>query len=467
MRFLVASDSDVQRQLIVTLLEARYSARVVEAGSGVDAIKALIANPAFDCAIGNQADVFTHIRENRLEIPCVLASDRGLEAYPELVGHELAGILGAQDMAGALARLVDSFELASTFHRAQATHCRVSLKVLRKIDFCNCDLFVRVADRFLKVKNHGEPIDDELVSRFENRGVESLYIRHADAAGFLAYLSQNILGAKSLLETPDEVSRLAQAAEKLGGDPLKRDVVELADSLVRALGRDTEIEAALGLTESARRQVRAAAQALAMTPELELVVKASIRLSLQTITSNSRLLRQFVNALKAGGSDFGARCTLICYVACALATALEWGSDFTRYKLALAAFLHDILLDDRLARCRRPEGLKGADAEAYAAHPEKTAALVRKMRDLPPDVDKIILQHHERPDGSGFPSHIDHSRMLPLSCVFIVADDLVRFALESGKDSWPVAEFLARFGPEYEVGSFKRIQAYLSGLPLG
>src|SRR5262249_53528393 len=161
-------------------------------------------------------------------------------------------------------------------------------------------------------------------------------------------------------ETPVEVKKLAQAAETLGGDSLKRDVVELADALVRALERDTEIEAALAMTDAARLQMRAAALALAMTPELELLVKASIRLSLQTIMRNGRLLRHFVKALERGGSDFGVRCTLVCYVACALATALEWGSDFTRYKLALAAYLHDVLLDERLARLQKLNDLEGA-----------------------------------------------------------------------------------------------------------
>jgi HD-GYP domain-containing protein (c-di-GMP phosphodiesterase class II) len=72
----------------------------------------------------------------------------------------------------------------------------------------------------------------------------------------------------------------------------------------------------------------------------------------------------------------------------------------------------------------------------YQTHPDLSVKLLMgKRMVVPPDVQKAILQHHERLDGNGFPDKLIGSKIAPLSQVVALAD---RFeALMFGSDKRP------------------------------
>ena len=76
-------------------------------------------------------------------------------------------------------------------------------------------------------------------------------------------------------------------------------------------------------------------------------------------------------------------------------------------------------------------------------------------------MDTIVLQHHELPDGSGFPRGLYHHQISPLACVFIVAQDLLDFYLANAASAHPKADvfqaFLAERETRYSSGTFKKI----------
>ena len=86
------------------------------------------------------------------------------------------------------------------------------------------------------------------------------------------------------------------------------------------------------------------------------------------------------------------------------------------------------------------------DIEAYENHP--------------PDVDVLVVQHHERPDGSGFPSKLFAHQISPLSALFIVAHDLVSFLYDEGSHE-SLKDFVLRYKEQYKIGNFKKILANL------
>ena len=86
--------------------------------------------------------------------------------------------------------------------------------------------------------------------------------------------------------------------------------------------------------------------------------------------------------------------------------AVEMGlSDKQEEALYIAACLHDIGMQEfKLSTAASPYN-RLKIMEKFRKHPDVGARLVRNIStDVP--VDKIILQHHERLDGSGFPNNI-------------------------------------------------------------
>jgi response regulator RpfG family c-di-GMP phosphodiesterase len=154
-----------------------------------------------------------------------------------------------------------------------------------------------------------------------------------------------------------------------------------------------------------------------------------------------------------------------------MASKLQWGSESTFQKLSLASFLHDITLENQaLAEIQtlaeldpRMSEFTEKEIKAFREHPTVAADMAKRMSEIPPDVDTIIRQHHERPDASGFPRKLGHSYIAPLSCVFIVAHDLSQFVLKEG-DNFEIAKFIKEVSHKYKSSQFKKVLASIETL---
>ena len=72
----------------------------------------------------------------------------------------------------------------------------------------------------------------------------------------------------------------------------------------------------------------------------------------------------------------------------------------------------------------------------------------------------IIREHHERPDGSGFPEQKTWETINELSAVFIVCEDFVQSYLEH-KDRGAVEKYFKSQARIYSQGVFLRVHQYL------
>ena len=116
----------------------------------------------------------------------------------------------------------------------------------------------------------------------------------------------------------------------------------------------------------------------------------------------------------------------------------------------LASLLHDIgLLPDR--KENPPSEAEQDDDQ----HPKDTLELISVIDDLPSDVEKIIAQHHEESDGSGFPLHLKHNMINPLAQIFIVARRFTESICSLSKDSIDTNIVIESLDKYYQHGYFK------------
>ncbi|MBC7397838.1 MAG: hypothetical protein H7333_10390 [Bdellovibrionales bacterium] len=78
------------------------------------------------------------------------------------------------------------------------------------------------------------------------------------------------------------------------------------------------------------------------------------------------------------------------------------------------------------------------------------------MKDIDPEVAVILVQHHERPDGSGFPGQLTNAQIHPLAAVFIVAEHLISFRTLISTDIH-MSHFINHLNPAYSEEPFGRI----------
>ena len=208
---------------------------------------------------------------------------------------------------------------------------------------------------------------------------------------------------------------------------------------------------------------------LGFTPQAQAIAKSCVAMSLKALGTRPKLSRILTELKKKEGDYIIAHSYMVGQVACALANRLEWNSAATFFKLSLAAFMHDITLNNsELATMTSIHAAKtsgkfsAAEIQMLLLHTVKASEYSRQFNEIPSDVDQIIFQHHERPDGSGFPREMNGKFISPLSALFIMSHDLVHYFYDHPGVSFET--FFETHSEQYQVGQFKKIIAALKSV---
>lgn len=114
-------------------------------------------------------------------------------------------------------------------------------------------------------------------------------------------------------------------------------------------------------------------------------------------------LPETVARLRRHDSGLFSHCLNVSLLALAFALYLGWGEKETE-TLALGALLHDLgMMVGAQEIFHQTAPLSDRDWEEIKAHPQRGAELLQSLEQIPEEVLTMIRQHHESPDGSGYP----------------------------------------------------------------
>ena len=91
--------------------------------------------------------------------------------------------------------------------------------------------------------------------------------------------------------------------------------------------------------------------------------------------------------------------------------------------LGMGALLHDVgqvYLPRNLVR--KPSRYTAQEQRLMQAHPHLGVTMLSRMPHMPEDVCRIVAEHHERLDGSGYPQGLRGAALSPLSQIVAIAD---------------------------------------------
>jgi putative nucleotidyltransferase with HDIG domain len=147
----------------------------------------------------------------------------------------------------------------------------------------------------------------------------------------------------------------------------------------------------------------------------------------------------------------------------------DWVKPATLEKLSLGGFLHDIgkskLPPQILAK---PVSALSRDEKIiYESHVDIGAQLLSQAKTMPDDILLMVLEHHERSDGSGFPKKLKDFQISPLARVVSLANAFVdRIEQEtkplSPEDAFRVfEEFRVQRGTQFNREALKALEKSL------
>jgi HD-GYP domain-containing protein (c-di-GMP phosphodiesterase class II) len=349
----------------------------------------------------------------------------GASAFPDL---KVVGRVLASDPVEKVNEIIKAARQAiKSAHDATGDeYCRINTELLLKVIPLQGDIYIRLSSiKFIKLFKKGDTFNAADLARYlTQKKIDYLYLKRDNCPEFIAKF---------------KTALAAIVQQKTVGLTEVFDVAAKVQESIIDLGRT-----------------------FGFTPEIQEVVRQNVNLVISTIQGNTKLSFLLSQLQKGGESYVSRHSVVLAHLACALSTKMAWHSASTFEKLSYAALMHDVVLEsDKLAAIDTKEELKAKITELtkdehdqVLNHPILASERLRDFAALPADVDTILSQHHERPDGTGFPRGLAGGRIAPLSALFIISHDIVTAYLREGLGP---REFATKYKDRYNAGTFRKI----------
>jgi hypothetical protein len=306
----------------------------------------------------------------------------------------------------------------------------VKVKISRMMFFKHrspCDIFVSVGpQKKIKIATEGAPLKDGLVDKYFQKGIIFLDVMYGGYKKMLEGYQESIKGLKKM--------KTVSSLHKTMRDAFILDLV-------------MERTKALGMSQN-------------HIDEVDDINKSTIDVLKKNIN-----FKDVINKLLKEENFISAHSLFTSYIAIEICKLVEWNDKATFEKISFACLMHDCLFKDvKLAKIQTKSemiDLTDEEKKEVIEHPLKTAENIMKFNIPMIDVEKIILEHHERPDGSGFPKGTIGTMISPLGCLFIMSEDFALSIFEKEITVELLLEVKDNFFANYKRGNFRRfIEAF-------
>lgn len=428
-KILIVDDEEEIREVMVMMIETIGQFEIVEAHSGNHAIKILQSHQDIGLIFcdyrmndGNGGDVYQWVYQNRPEVPYVLVSTaepRDIDALKGLFEHNRLNdhIVKPFDddmLRGSIERV---FLNQDNKRKQNDLSSKVSFCQIAILDFLKynpaCKVFIKINDdKFIKIRDEDDESVD-LLEKYREKGMVEVYILKAD------YESLILDRLKEIQAKNDTISSLEFTREVLRNLGVQEITIAQIDEVV-------------GQIESEINEV----------PEL----------------------RKFLDKFKKRRDYITDHSMLTAFLSCAVAKEMTWSSSTIFKKLIFAALFKDISLENekqaRLIDVRSKEFFEfDLDTQTLIKnHMYISAQYFDKLKSLSDDVRNMILAHHERPDGTGFPRGLDGNYVSPMEALFILTMNVAHEIIvrDSQAQALDVTGWLKEREKLWSVGNFKR-----------
>ena len=435
-KILIVDDVLAIREIVKFYFESLGECEFLEADSGQSALAIFQRHPDIQLIFsdyfmhpGNGEFLAQEVRKAS-DIPFVLHTGDPMEGLKDLRKLKNTFFVPKPLQLESFTEVIRK-ALVSRFHEDPSTHKSfypVSLSLIQALVETPVDLYVKLsAEKFVKQLHKDAFIDPSEVKSLTDKGVRHLYLQGQDFHVFSDRFK--ILSGIATETTPATTPNL-----------------EL-------------------LSTSTSDLILAIQSKMGITPEIQQLTEKNIELVLKLAERDPGLKDLSEKFAKMEGTPYSQHCVLTALISTSIGKNLNWVSSQTSIKFAYAAMIHDAALSIEewelelsLALLRGQTSPQWSSA--FLNHPSASTDFVRKWPGCPPDVDVIVSQHHEAPDGSGFPSHLKANRINPLSALFIVAHHLaLDLVVEHG--TLDVPQWINKNETLYSHGDFKKVISHI------
>jgi HD-GYP domain-containing protein (c-di-GMP phosphodiesterase class II) len=439
--FLVVSSSPYMRGILKFVLETLLHTVVTELESEEKALsflKNLESVPSmivYDYTPNAYLleDFVGYLKENCKLVRIVVLVDEVREEGKELLKYNRQMmLLDESNLPGNLLEESKQLFIGSPYLNEEE-YCRIDIDFLSILDGINKNLFVKIGnDRYVKISHEDEDTNIFDIQKYKSKGINYLYLKRDTALWVINQIQNQI----DIFLTANNFRFVLRGASDT---PAKR----FQNKILRI---DDEVHVDKDFRDSIDKAVE------------------RIRASVEKETK----IDQYLKTLKEKQDQFALftqKMNLTSLIACAMAKQLDWISKTTMDKLVYAAVLSDITLAVRpellqIRNIQEFEKIKHTlteeDQKIYLSHPKDASNLIKRyFNSAPPETNVLAYQHHELPDGTGFPQGLRAEKISPLSALFIVATEFSFYYLDD--DEPTMDDFLLKCHSRFDYMNFRKV----------
>ncbi len=311
----------------------------------------------------------------------------------------------------------------STFVQSRSAYKKINTEYFLRGTLAICDTYVKLSDsKFVKVIHRGDTFTISQIESYLDRDINYLYINKDD-------IEEYVISAGEVSFLKYEPSTPAEH-------------LDVAQKSIMTLKR---LVSRYGISEGTS------------------AVVDSYVSNLKKLTQGSVKLKNLLRERENMTNYLYDHCYLTSLLAVEILKQLDWGKKDNIESIIHAAVYHDLLLENEtLARIWNQEGVLKADLADYdknlvLGHGRLVAELLEKEGISDQNIHAILVNHHERPDGSGFPRGLYAKQIKPLTAVFIVAHELSRLIELKNYDLEESNAILAEIQDSFSHDHFEKI----------
>ena len=436
MKFLIVDDEEDIREILSLMIQSNYDVQIYQAVDGENAIEILQADGPFDLVFSdlnmpkkNGVEVYKELRHLSPQTPFILVTteDKVFKSHiPNPTYYEFIDKpFTEQDLTQTVELIFSKKQIPSQ----KESYIPISIDILRRVEYAGVSLFIRLNNaQYIKVLRDNIPFNDAEHIRFKNKKVSHLYVELFDFKIFISQFRKNVFS-------------------KAEWD--KIDITE-----------------ALGHLETDWKMITEANKHFGWSESVSELAKENIARTLALMNQNDQL-KKVAQKLKMNNmkNELPPHCYTLVFFTTSLLKILGWNSPSTVQKMTFACLLHDMDLNevmfankmDLIGQQKLAAEINQQANYLIYNHTLQAAEFVQRWSGCPSDVDKIIVQHHEKFDGSGFPHKMNFLNIYPLAAVFIICEDMIYHKVHHPEQN--LKEFLVSKESYYNHGDIKKIYA--------
>lgn len=153
------------------------------------------------------------------------------------------------------------------------------------------------------------------------------------------------------------------------------------------------------------------------------------------------------------------------YLSTAIVMHTDWASNHSFQKLTMASLVQDMtLMEPELAiisslNSEEYQKLSQEEKEKVLNHPLSSMKILDELDDagdIANNIRNLVLNHHERPNGKGFPRHLTGDQFSVLSCIYILAHEFSHHMLVKRPTTESMEKLVANLKKDFSTYKFEK-----------